>query len=428
MRIVHIVPGAGGTFYCPNCMRDTALVRALRRQGHEITVMPMYLPILIDAEGMSDHVPVFFGGVNVFLQQQFKFFRKTPRWLDKVFDMPWILRQAAAREGTTEAAGLGPLTLSMLQGTEGNQKKELDRLVNWLVAHEKPDIVHISNSLLLGLAATLKRELNVPLVCTLQDEENWLDDIDDPYGKTCWETMSACASDVDVFIAVSEWYANEMCNRMGLDRHQVRVVPLGIELEDRRPASLSFDPPVLGFLSKMTKSLGLGLLVDAFITLKQNPRLRNLRLRATGGMLGADIAYVAKLKRELANHGMEADADFLEEFDIAHRREFLQSLSVLSVPAPHGESFGMFITEALAAGVPVVQPNAGAFPEVVEATGGGIIYDAAKPEALAVALESILLDAERAREIGRRGRTAVFERFGIDRMAEDIAALYESLV
>ena len=315
MKVVHIVPGAGGTFYCPNCMRDCSLVHALRRQGHAITMVPMYLPVLIDTHGITEGVPVFFGGINVFLQQKFKLFRQTPRWLDKVFDTAWMLHQAAMREGSTEAAGLGPLTLSMLRGVDGNQKKELDRLIEWLVAHEKPDIIHISDSLLLGLAGELKRALKVPIVCTLQDEENWLDDIDPPYDKLCWEEMSKHGRDVDMFISVSEWYAGEMRERMGIERDRMRVVPLGIDLEDRQPSSMSFDPPVIGYLSKMAPSLGLGVLTEAFITLKKKPGLENLRLRATGGQHGVDVQFVRGLKRDLAKLGMDGDAEFLNDFD-----------------------------------------------------------------------------------------------------------------
>lgn len=428
MKILHIVPGAGGTFYCPNCMRDVALVRAQRRRGHDVMVVPLYLPILVDADGLSDDVPVFFGGVNVYLQQQFKLFRKTPRWLDSVFDGPWMLRQAAKREGYTEAAALGPLTLSMLKGADGHQQKELDRLLAWLVEHGKPDLVHLSNSLLLGLVKALKQTLKTPVVCSLQDEEMWLDSIDPPHDQLCWNAMSACAADVDAFISVSAWYADEMSRRMGIDRGNIRVARLGIDLTNREPAAMSFDPPVLGYLSKMTASLGLGLLTDAFITLKQKPRLRDMKLRATGGALGADTQYVARLTRKLAEHRIDADAEFLKGFDAAQRRKFLQSLSVLSVPAPQGESFGMFILEALAAGVPVVQPNVGAFPEVVEATGGGIIYDPEEPDALTEALESLLLFPDRARELGQRGRRAVLDQFGIDRMADDVLGIYDSLM
>ena len=429
MKIVYIIPGTGGTFYCQNCMRDSEHVHALRKLGHDVIVVPMYLPIIIDREDISEDVPVFFGGINVWLQQRFKIFRKTPRWFDTLLDADWILRRVAVHAGAVEASGLGPMTISMLHGADGNQKKELDRLVQWLVDHEQPDVVHISNSLLLGLAAELKDKLGVPVVCSLQDEETWLDAIDAPYDTECWQAMLSCAENVDALVAVSEWYADEMCRRMRLARDKVRVIPLGIDLENRGQASLSFDPPVIGYLSKMTASIGLGRLVDAFITLKQKPEFSTLKLRATGGQLGGDIAYVQSLRKKLAAQGMESDAEFLDDgFDGPERREFLQSLSILSVPAIGGESFGMYITEALAAGVPVVQPNAGAFPEVIEATGGGIVYDKDKPDALYEALETLLRDPDRARALGQRGRDVVFERFGVDRMAEDMATLYESLV
>ena len=428
MKIVHIIPGTGGTFYCQNCIRDIALVRALKKLGHDVIVVPMYLPIGIDADGIRGDTPVFFGGINVYLQQQFQVFRKTPHWLDRIFDARWMLRLAAAREGTTEAAGLGPMTLSMLKGPDGNQAKELHRLIHWLQRHEKPDVVHLSNSLLLGIAGELKEKLNVPVVCTLQDEESWLDHIDPPFDRRCWEAMAQCAEAVDAFIVVSKWYAGEMARRMPLPQEKVRVVPLGIELDGRDPAARTFDPPVLGYLSKMTESLGLGLLTDAFIALKKNSALRNLQFRATGGALGHDVHYVADLKTRLAEHGIDHDAEFLGEFDGAKRRDFLQGLSVLSVPAMQGEAFGMFLLEAMAAGVPVVQPNVGAFPEVIEATGGGLIYDRERPGALAETLEALLLDPAQMRELGQRGREAVFARFGIDRMAADFVNVYESLI
>ena len=428
MKIVHVIPGSGGTFYCQNCIRDVALVRAMRKQGHDVMVVPMYLPFGADSTGISEHVPVFFGGINVYLQQHFKLFRKTPHWLDRILDARWFLRQAAKREGTTEAAGLGAMTLSMLQGVKGYQEKEVHRLTEWLREQEKPDAVHLSNSLLLGLAGELKRALNVPVVCTLQDEESWLDHIDPPYNQLCWEAMSASAEAVDAFIVVSNWYAGEMAKRMSLSPEKIRVVPIGIDLDGREAAPRPLDPPVLGYLSKLTPSLGLGLLVDAFMTLKQNPKLTTLKFRATGGALGTDAQYVAELKLKLAKHRLAEDAEFLDSFDAAQRREFLRGLSVLSVPSLQGEAFGMFMLEAMAAGVPVVQPNVGAFPEVIEATGGGVVYDAAKKDALVSTLEALLLDPARAKEMGRQGREAVFAHYGIDRMAVDIVNVYESLM
>lgn len=428
MKVIHIDPGAGGTFYCQNCMRDCALVHELRRQDQDIIMVPMYLPILIDNQEISRDVPVFFGGINVYLQQQFKIFQKTPRWLDKLFDSPWMLRQAAAREATTEASSLGPLTLSMLKGNDGNQKKELTRMIEWLVEHEKPDLIHISNALLLGLAGELKRALGVPIVCSLQDEQTWLVDMEGTYEQDCWDTMASHVEHVDAFIAVSEWYAEEVSRRIPIPEEKMHFVPLGIDLNDREAPPLSFDPPVLGYLSKMTESLGLGLLVDAFIKLKKNPKLSNLKLRVTGGQMGPDVAYVSSLKKRLAEAGVDADAEFLEGFEPEHRRDFLQTISILSVPSPRGESFGMFIAEGLAAGVPAVQPNTGGYSEVVNATGGGLIYDAEDPDGLLNALEELLLDPDRARAMGEQGRDAVIKDYGVARMAQDVIRVYETLV
>jgi len=428
MRITYLAPGTGGTFYCQNCMRDAALARALRKHGHELTLVPVYLPILIDAEHINNDVPVFFGGINVYLQQLSGIFRYTPRWIDKWFDTDWMLRMAAQREGSTEAAGLGPLTLSMLEGEHGRQKKELDRLLDWLEEHEKPEMIHLSNSLLTGMAAQIKERLKVPVVCTLQDEENWLDGINPPYDKRCWDAMTRCASDIDAFISVSQWYGDEMCGRMKLDESQMNVVHLGIELDDREPAPVADSPPVLGYLSKMCRSLGLGVLVDAFLELKKHPELKDLQLRATGGMHGPDFNFLDELRAKLTQHGVEHDVEFIDEFDLARRREFLRSLTVLSVPADEGEAFGLYIIEALSEGVPVVQPRAGGYPEVLERTGGGMLYDVGDTEALVKSLETLLLDPARARALGREGRENVYRDFGVDTMANGVAKVYESLV
>jgi len=427
MRIVHIVPGSGGTFYCQNCMRDAALVRSLRARGHDVIMVPLYLPLFTDTADVTTDAPVFFGGVNVYLQQRFGIFRKTPRWLDRLLDAMWVLKRAARHEGSTSPGELGPMTLSMLEGPKGNQRKELERLVNWMRDHERPDVIHISNALLLGLVGELTRTVEVPIVCSLQDEDTWIDAMKAPYDRLCWDLMADLASDVDSFVAVSKWYAERMCEHMKMARDRITVVPLGIDLDGIDPALLHFDPPVIGYLSRMSESQGIGLLVDAFIELKQDPRLSSLRLKATGGITGADKAFVASLRKKLERHGMQADVEFLSDFEKPERRDFLRSISVLSVPVVRGEAFGTFILEALAFGVPVVQPDAGAFPELVNDTGGGLIYDVDEKNGLVKALRDLLLDPARATELGQKGRAVVLARYGIDRMADDMLAVYQSL-
>ncbi|VGO17529.1 Alpha-maltose-1-phosphate synthase [Pontiella desulfatans] len=422
MKVVHIVPGSGGTFYCQNCMRDGALVQALRRAGEDVVMVPMYLPMFTDGDPVQDDTPVFFGGINVWLQQQVPFFRKTPRWLDRLFDSKWMLRRAAQMEGTTSASDLGAMTLSMLEGTAGNQKKEVERLVDWLAEHERPDVVHISNALLIGLAGEIKAKLDVPVVCSLQDEDWWLDEINPPYDEQCWDAIRARCGDVDRFVAVSNWFADQMSERLMVPRDVIDVVHIGIDLDGFGPAPLDFDPPVLGYLSRMNTALGIDKLVDAFIELKKVPGLETLKLRATGGAVGDDLKCVEEQKRKLAKAGLAEDAEFVEDFTREQRLAFLKTISVMCVPVEQGEAFGSFIIESMAAGVPVVQPKAGAFPELVEATGGGVVYDNLVEE-----LEALLLNPDRARALGAQGRDSVYESFSVESMAQNMVAVYREL-
>jgi len=427
MKIIHIVPGSGGSFYCQNCLRDNMLVKALRQLGHDVVVAPMYLPFSSDGPSAAERGPVFYGAVSLYLKQLFPVLRKAPRWCERLLNSRRMLDWAAKRAGSTRARGLEELTLSVLRGEDGDQAEELGELVSWLSREGAPDVVHLSNALLAGLARRIKTELHAPVVCTLQDEDSWLDAMAPEQARLAWDVLAERGRDVDAFVAVSQWYAGVMRDRMRIPQERLSVVHIGIDLEGREPAALDFDPPVLGFLSRMSPSLGLGTLVEAFIKLKKEAEFGNLKLRAAGGRTSEDRAYVRELQKRLATEGAAADAEFLPDFGRARRLEFLRSLSLLSTPVPGGEAFGTYLIEALAAGVPVVQPKAGAFPELLEATGGGIVYEPNDAAALAGAIASLLRDPERARELGRRGRQAVLDRFGVERMARDMITVYEGL-
>jgi glycosyltransferase involved in cell wall biosynthesis len=314
------------------------------------------------------------------------------------------------------------MTLSMLEGTEGHQRKEVERLVQWLAAHERPDVVHISNALLIGLAAEIKARLNVPVLCSLQDEDWWLDKIHAPYAEQCWQAIRDRTGNVDRFVAVSGWFADRMSARLMIPRDLIDMVYIGIDLNGYEEALLDFDPPVLGYLSRMNSELGLDKLVEAFIELKKMPGLENLQLRAMGGAVGDDLNCISGLRKKLQRLGLENDAEFMEDFGREQRLAFLKSLSVLCVPVEQGEAFGTYLIEAMAAGVPVAQPNAGAFPELIEATGGGLIY-----EDLVETLQQLLTNPDLARRLGRKGRESVMADFGVDTMAQHMISIYEEL-
>jgi glycosyltransferase involved in cell wall biosynthesis len=242
-----------------------------------------------------------------------------------------------------------------------------------------------------------------------------------------WEAMAERAADVDAFVAVSRYYAERVRNRLRVPAARLHVVPVGIDPQGHRPAALPFDPPVVGYLSRISESQGFGLLVEAFRLLKQHPRLAGLKLAATGGLTGDDRRFARRVRRRLAARGWEGDLELLPEFDRDRRLQLLQSLTVLSVPALRGEAFGTYLLEAMASGVPVVQPRLGAFPEIIEAAGGGVLYEPNTPAALAAALQSLLLSPERARELGRRGREGVVAHFGTEKMVTDLEGVYKGV-
>jgi glycosyltransferase involved in cell wall biosynthesis len=427
VTIVLIVPGTGGAFYCENCIRDLNLAAGLREQGHSVFVLPMYLPLMPGEPPPSQVCPVFYGAVSLYLGHQSAAFRRLPQWSRRLFDSQAMLRLAVKRAGSTRATGLEGLTISMLEGEAGGQRAELDRLIKWLSTNIKPDVVHISNALLIGLAHRLKHDLGARVGCSLQDEDTWVDAMGGDYPQRVWKLMEARAQDVDAFFPVSHHYSQHMQTRMQIPLEKLHVVHNGIAADAFTPAKSPPTPPVIGFLSRLCEVLGLEVLTDAFILLKQDPRFSSLQLRALGGATQDDEPLLNRLRAKLQQAGVLEDAIFLKDFDRPSRARFLTGLTLLSVPALHGEAFGMYQLEAMAAGVPVVQPALGAFPEVVELTTGGITYEPNEAPALAAALESLLLDTDRRRSLGRQGMNAVRNRFTMQTMAANTAAVYETM-
>jgi len=429
MNLVQITPGAGG-MYCGNCFRDNALVAALRRRGHEVLMVPLYLPMTLDEESQAAGVPTFFGGINVYLQQQSAFFRRAPKWLHALLDSPFLLKLAAGRAAKTQAADVGELTLSMLRGEEGNQVRELDELVAWLKTQPRPDVVLLSNALLVGFTRKLKAELDCKVVCNLQGEDAYLDSMPSALREQVWALLAERCRDCDLFIAPSRYFGDTMARRLGLPAEKVKVVFNGISLEgydSNAERETRNAEPTLGYFARMCREKGLDLLVEAFIELKRRNAVPDLKLRVGGGCGPGDEPFVAQLKEHLRRAGCLDDVEFHPNLTREQKVAFLQSLTVFSVPALYGEGFGLYLIEALAAGVPVVQPRHAAFPELVAATGGGVIAEA-NAAALAAAIEALLLDAARLRVLGEAGKRAVGERFTVDRMAAEVAGLAEALV
>jgi len=431
MRIMLLVPGTGH-FYCGSCLRDDLLGKSLRALGHDVVVVPLYLPLVLeDADAEEKNAAVHMGGINMYLQQKSKLASRLPGWLMWLLDRPGLLRWASKRGNLTEAPDLGPMTVSMLMGEKGRQAREVEKLVEWTNAAGRPDVLLLSNVMLSGVVRRLREVLDCPIVSTLQGEAPFLDALPAPFDERAWRVLGEHTSEIDAFVAVSHYYGELMRERLDLPEDRVRVIHNGLDLSgyEQAPRPLADRKPrTIGYLARMCRDKGLHTLVDAFLELGREPDLADVRLEITGVVLREDRPLVADLQRKLVAAGMDDRVAFHPNVERAEKLAFLHRLSVLSVPATYGESFGLYLLEALAAGVPVVQPRTASFPEVVTLTEGGVLCAPDDASSLAEGLVKLLRDEAYAQELGTAGRRAVFDKFTSERMARRFEALCRDLV
>jgi len=428
VKVVNLIPGSGGTFYCENCMRDAALIKAMRAAGHEVLMVPMYLPLTAGEGFEPADSGVFFGGINVYLQQASGLFRRTPRWIDRIFDSPGLLRWAGKKAGMVAPEDLGETTISMLEGENGRQVKELNRLVEWVTTQGPPDLICLSNALLVGLVRALKRRLNAAVICMLQDEDIFLDALRGEHRERAWEILAERSRDVDAFIAVSKYYRRVMIERLHLLPQRVSVLYPGIQTDCYAESEYPPAIPGIAFLARMCEEKGLDTLIEAFRILKSGGKNPELKLRVCGGRTRADEPFIARCRERLSALGCIKDVEFIESFDRDTRIEMLRSVSVLSVPSRHKEAFGAYVLEAWAGAVPVVLPPEGAFVELIEATGGGLLCERNDAPSLAASLDKVLSDVEFARGLGQAGKKSVTEKFSVERMVTQFVDICNNTV
>lgn len=432
MNLILLTAGTG-SYHCGVCMRDNALARELIRMGHRALLVPMYLPLTLDEEA-SPQAPIFFGGVSTYLREKFRWLRRMPRWMDRLLSARWLLRlvagKAAAKTGGPEVASM---TISMLRGEEGNQARELETMIEWLRTAfdgKPPDAIWLATALQAGLARRLRAALGVPIIGALQGEDTFLDGLG-PDAPGIWKLLSERMHDATAWITASRYYADLMAQRLGWNREDLHVLPNGIPLPAERPPYRRVPPgtPTVGYLARFLPGKGLGLLVEAFILLHQ--RMPEARLRCAGSMTAHDARYVETLKKRLRDTGCDEAVEWLPNVSLEEKTKFLDSLTVFSVPATYSEAFGQYVLEAFSAGLPVVLPRASAFPEIVAASGGGILFEPGATEAesaahLADALESLLRDPARVAELGQRAHESVHREYSTRRLAERMVALTSS--
>lgn len=420
MRIAYLAAGAGG-MYCGSCLRDNRLAATLLARGRDVVLIPLYAPIRTDEIAVSGN-RLYFGGINVYLRQKSAFFGHLPGWFTRILDAPLVLRGALRLAGNTRPEELGALTVSMLQGENGAQRSELMRLIRGL-RKINPDLVNLPNLMFVGLAGRLKAALGVPVLCTLTGEDIFLDNLPEPYHRQAFDLIRERCCDVDGFVAVTSYYANHAAKHFELPQDRVHVVRMGIGTEDiGAPAGPSAETFTIGYLARICPEKGLANLCAAFIHLRRAGR--NCRLRVAGHLTRQDLPYLQRIRALLSEQHVDGAFEYVGEVDRAGKLEFLRSLHVLSVPTIYHEAKGFYVLEAMACGVPVVQPRHGSFPELLDATGGGLLYDPAEPDGLANSIAVLMDDPQQRARLAEQGRSAVRESFTDEVMAEQAWLLY----
>jgi len=435
MRIVHITAGAGGRI-CGSCLHDNALVRALRARGRDALLVPAYVPTTTDEENVAER-RIVLGGVNVWLQEHAAFFRHTPWFLDRLLDARGLLEWLSARTGATRPADLGPLTVSSLAGARGRQRKEVEKLVRWLADDVRPDVVHLSNLLLSGLARRVRETTGAGVVCTLSGEDIFVGQLPEPHRRQALDLIAENAAAIDRFVSLTRFYADVAATVFAVPRERIAVVPHGVD-----PTGYPAAPPDLvarrrerggrftvGFLSRACPEKGLHVLVEALGRMAAAGR--DVEVVAAGATVAAEREYVAECHRLARSAGVADRFRWLGEVDRADKLALLDAVDCLALPAVHLEAKGIPALEAFTAGLPVVAPDAGAFPEYIGGETGepaaGLLHRSGDAAHLAHRLGELHDDSERTAALGRTAFTRARERYTPERMANDHEAIYHAV-
>lgn len=424
MRIVYIAAGAAG-MYCGACNRDVALVRGLIARGHHAQIIPLYTPLRIDGSGELETSPVFFGGINVFLQQVLPVARRAPAFLDRWLDNPSLLNWVSRFAIKTRAQELGPMTVSVLAGNRGRQHKELRKLMAYLEQGPRPDVVNITNSLLSAIAPALKERFGVPVLCTLQGEDGFVDAMPEPYMSLSRRLMQRNAEAIDLFISPGEAYAREMAEYLAVPEERVRVICTGIDARPFASSGRTRNPFTIGYLSAIAPIKGLDILIDALAMLVRKQQ-RDVALRVAGRVLNED--YWRKIKAKVSALALGERVHYIGEIDFREKVAFFQQCSIFSLPSRAREARGVAVMEAMASGSPVVVPDTGVFPELIARTGGGVTFPSEDTAALADAIARLIDEPVMADEIGRSGAEAITKLYSVDQMAEQTLKEYADLI
>lgn len=420
-----MTPGAAG-MYCGSCTRDIAHARHLRLLGHDVTVMPLYTPLQTDSFEEIDQAPLFLGGLNVYLQQVLGLFRHLPASLDRLLDRPRLLKFLGRRGISTAPAKLGRLTLSVLQGQEGRQFKELVRIADYLDSVPAYDVIHLSNALLSGMAPYLRSRFpQSRFCCSVQGEDTFLERMGPETYREGRRLIRKNAKSIDVFFAAGKSYARAMIEFLSIPTKRMHVLPSSVEFELLQPLpERKRQPFTVGYLSLILAPKGLDLLIEAIYHLRTQQDV-DARLEIAGDI--GDKAFWKTVRHRIRLLALEPYVHYHGVLSREEKVRFLHSLSAFVLPSRLAESRGLAALEALAVGLPAILPAKGVFPEMAEQFGGMLLFSPENHLSMASQLYALADDPAEADALGQAARQQVRELCSPRLAAESLLAGYAAL-
>ncbi|MEZ6132182.1 MAG: glycosyltransferase family 4 protein [Planctomycetaceae bacterium] len=395
MKIAIITAGGAGMF-CGSCMQDNTLARTLRLAGEDAVLVPTYTPITVDEEDVSSD-RVFLGGINVYLDSAVPGWRWLPGWMTHWLDRPAIIR-TLAKFGSTDAARLGSLTLDMLKGNHGPQRREVEEFGEFLCGELQPDVIIFSNALLSGMLSELRPRFSGTILCLLQGDDVFLEALAPRWKQPVLQQLRQNCNAFDGFLTHSDFYRLFMAEYLQIAEHRFRRIPLTIDIADLHTEPTvadnrvrsDNDPFCIGYFARICPEKGVQNLLTAAAQALAKVPLASVNV--AGYLAPQNRRWFERLLNQ-ANEQLDGRVRWLgSPTSRAEKFSILRDFDVLCVPTDYREPKGLYVLEAGLAGVPSLLPRHGAFPELVEGLGHGRLYDPQHPTALAEAITVVCSD------------------------------------
>ncbi len=438
MRVLYLTIGRGAA-YTGSCVHDNAVAAELRRRGATVDFHSVFTRLASDEPRVARR-RVFFSGVSLLLQSQAPPFR----WIPKAFDRLWDNRLtmdlcerrfselepsswAHLAQGSPRLDLVGSVLVSALRGSDGEMIKEVQRLLEAFRRH-KPDVVVLAHGFLLGLARPLKERFGCPIIVAMQDELTLLSALDKQYSFEALELMRAHLADADMVVARRQSMIKRLTDWFALPASRMQVVLPSINVRGFAPPARTRNRLfTVGYFGRIAPEKGVHLLCDSYVRLRERGQLPAGRFELGGVVVPSHESYLEVMRQRMRNAGLEGEFAYRGSLDRAGKFQFLSTLDVFSMPAVSEDELGLPVLEAMGAGVPVVQPRRGVFPELVERTGGGIVVSASDEDAVSEGLMTLYQDPALAQELGRRGAAGVRAHFSIEREGDELMRLVGSV-